>query len=168
MITIKDFMDAVGYRITEGSEFGWHCFGPDAFSIDSWDGDQNGHSASLTFDTKTQTAYVMEVCDYANERAYRFVNPEYSAAFLQEAKAHNALLTAWDEINYIDLETQEDILEKTQAIFENREYDTRVQVPLEMSDKEIFRLMQMAHDRDITLNQLVCDMLTEVINKKVE
>jgi DNA-binding PucR family transcriptional regulator len=47
-----------------------------------------------------------------------------------------------------------------------RDYDSRVQVPLELSEDELFRLMTMAHERDITLNQLVTDVIQRVIDRE--
>ena len=39
MITLKDFMEVVDYRVTEGSEFTWTCFGPAAYTLSAWNGD---------------------------------------------------------------------------------------------------------------------------------
>ena len=43
------------------------------------------------------------------------------------------------------------------------ETDNRVEVEIELADEEWFTLMQMAHQQDITLNQLVERVLTEEI-----
>ena len=45
------------------------------------------------------------------------------------------------------------------------ETDNRVEIELELTDQEWYRLMKMAHDQDITLNQLVERVLTEEINR---
>jgi predicted HicB family RNase H-like nuclease len=42
--------------------------------------------------------------------------------------------------------------------------DNRSEVELELSDKELFDLMLMAHTQDITLNQLVENILREHID----
>jgi hypothetical protein len=47
MITLKEWMEVVDYRITEGSGYSWQCFGANAYCLDSWDGDQDGHSLSI-------------------------------------------------------------------------------------------------------------------------
>lgn len=164
MITLKDFMEVVGYRITEGSDYGWTCFGHNAYSLDSWNGDQNGHSVSVTFDTKTQVVYQTEVYDYTNERAYRLINPDYLDAFKNEALSRGVSANeAWEDVNYIDLETDEDFLEKAYAIVNDQAYDTRVQIPVNFTDEELLTYMKMAHDRDITFNQLVEEALREAI-----
>ena len=71
MITLKEWMELVDYRITEGSEYCWQCYGPDAYSLDSWNGDQNGYSFCIIFDNKTQVVYEVQAHDYVHNRAYR-------------------------------------------------------------------------------------------------
>ena len=165
MITIKDFMTTVDYRITEGSDYGWQCYGPNAYRMDSWNGDQNGHSISMVFDTRTQTVYEISAYDYGNDRAYRWINPEYRSAHDNESEDRGVLGNqAWDDVNYIDLEVAEDMLEKARAIAAEEEYDTRVQVPVDFTDQELLTYMKLAHDRDITFNQLVEEALRAAID----
>jgi len=165
MITIKDFMTTVDYRITEGSDYGWQCYGPDAYRLDSWNGDQDGHSISMVFDTRTQIVYEISAYDYINERAYRWLNPEYRSAHDNESEDRGVLGNqAWDDVNYIDLEVAEDMLEKARAIAAEEEYDTRVQVPVDFTDQEMLTYMKLAHELDITFNELVERALKEAIS----
>ena len=57
-------------------------------------------------------------------------------------------------------------MEKAQAIVNGTEYDTRVQVPLELDDDTMFQMMRMAHERDLTLNEFVEDLLREFLKKE--
>lgn len=41
--------------------------------------------------------------------------------------------------------------------------DTRVEVPIELTNDEWFQMMKLAHERDITLNKFVEEILTEAI-----
>jgi predicted HicB family RNase H-like nuclease len=66
---------------------------------------------------------------------------------------------AWEDVNYVSLEVVDDFYQKASAIMAGVEYDTRVSVPIELPDEELFQLMRMAHERDITLNQLVEEAL---------
>jgi hypothetical protein len=161
MITIKQFMEVSQYRITEGSEFGWPCFGDRAYLLSAWNGDHDGWSLNIIFDTETQVVYMVESCDYKRARAYRFINPEYKDVYFDYGNKHNKeyINQAWDNVNYTDLEVEEDWLEKSRKIVANEDYDNKVSVPLELSDEELFQLMKMAHERDVTLNQLVEDLL---------
>ena len=166
MITLKDFMEVTGYRITEGSDYCWSCYGPKAYTLDSWNGlhDAGGHSMSVTFDTETQEVYEITVCTYKPDRAYRYINPNYLAAFKEEEKNNNAFTEAWDDVKWIDLEVPEDFLAKAQAIFDGEEYDTRVQLPLILDREDMFELMRLAHEHDVTLNEMVEALLRDAID----
>ncbi len=166
MITLKEWMELVDYRITEGSDYGWDCYGYDAHVLDSWNGDQNGHSFSVIFDTKTQVVYEVQAHDYVHNRAYRMINPDFKAAHTEEAQYRDVNLgEAWDDVDYIDLDVDDDFIQKGLAIREGEDYDTRVQVQVEFSDEELLTYMKIAHERDITFNQLVEIALQEAIDQ---
>lgn len=166
MITLKDFMETVDYRITEGSAYGWDCYGHDAYCLDSWNQEQDGHTVSIIFDTKTQIVYEACAYDYSRNRAYRLIHPDFKQLHNDEAKDRGVdQWEAWDEVKFVDLETEEDFLEKTRAIVAKEDYDDRVSVPLTLDDDQLFDLMKLAHERDITLNQLVEDVLRTAIEQ---
>ncbi len=167
MITMKEWMELVNYRITEGCDYGWQCYGPDVYQLDSWNGEQNGHSFTIIFDTRTQTVYEVQAHDYVHNRAYRMVNQDYAKKMKKEAKKRDVDRDqAWDDVNYTDLEVDDDFIQKCLSIREGEDYDTRVSVPLELGDDEMFQLMKMAHEQDITLNQLVEQLLRRVIEEE--
>jgi hypothetical protein len=157
MITLKQFMEIVNYRICEGSA--WNGFSPDAYSLDYWNGDHDGHSLCIIFNTKDQTVYSVQACDYKRNRAYRYTHPDHRK---------DLDIQAWDDVDWTDLEDETDWLEKAQAIVADRDYDTRVSIPLELGEVEMFRLMSMAHKQDITLNQLVEKIIQQVVDKHRE
>ncbi len=167
MITLKEWMEVVDYRISEGSNYLWECYGADAYRLDAWNGEQNGHSHSIVFDTKTQEVYEVTSYDYRNNRAYRLMNPQFVDLHKAEARRHRVNeREAWDNVDYIDLEVDDDWIQKALAIeAEEVDYDDRVQVPLTLSDDQMFELMKLAHERDVTLNQLVEDVLREAIEQ---
>lgn len=113
MITIKQFMETCGYRITEGSDFGWDCYGHNAYRLDSWNGDQDGHTVSIVFDTQTQVVYEVEAFDYSRERAYRMINPEYKAAFNARPKIEKSLTWLGNAMTAVVLNTLISKLTKT-------------------------------------------------------
>jgi len=164
MITLKEWMEVVNYRITEGSEFGWKCYGSDVYMLDSWNGEQDGHSFTVIFDTKTQVVYEVQAHDYVHNRAYRMINPDFQKKVKKEARKRDTNRDeAWDDVNYIDLEVDDDFIQKCLSIREGEDYDTRVSVPVEFSDEELLTYMKLAHERDITFNQLITEALTEAI-----
>lgn len=166
MITIKDFMEVVNYKITEGSAYCWHCYGPNAYSLDSWNRVHDGHTISIVFDTDTQEVYEACAYDYKNNRAYRLINPDYKPDHDEEAAGRGVnSKEAWEDVNYVDLETDEDFLEKARAIVNDQDYDIRVQVPLTLDKDQMFQLMELAHENDITLNQMVERVLRQEIDR---
>lgn len=154
MLTLKEWMELVDYKITEGSDYFTNI--PGLYSMSSWNEQQDGFSFFIAFDPKDdQRVYVVEACDYANNRAYRIKDP---AIELDK--------TAWDDVEFTELEVDDDFIQKALAIKAGEEYDTRVSIPLELEDDLLFELMKQAHERDITLNQMVEQVLREVIEKE--
>lgn len=170
MLTLKDFMEICNYRITEGSDYQWECYGYNAYSLDSWNGDHNGHSLCVTFDTKTQEVYEVQAFDYTRKRAYRMINPNYAPKHMLEVTTRGIDDYAWEEedgtpVKFVDLEVDEDFIEKAAAIVAGEDYDTGVMVPLNLEKEQVYEMMLMAHERNITLNQLVEDILRQEIER---
>lgn len=157
MITLKEFMEVVNYRITEGSDF-YGEFGTPAYCFSYWNGDNDqGHSVTIVFKTEDQSVILAESCDYANKRAYRLINPDY--------KNHDHGDEAWDDIKWTVLECDDDWIQKTLAIVAGENYDYRVSVPLDISDSDFNAIARMAHEQDITFNQMVEKILWTEINR---
>jgi hypothetical protein len=153
---------------TYGSNYGWDCYGPYSHTLDSWNGihGTGGYSFSIIFSTKSQKVYEVSVCDYTNGRAYRMINPKFIAKHRKEALARNVNPNeAWDEVDYIDLDVDDDFIQKCLAIREGEDYDTRVQVPVDFSDEDLLKYMKMAHDRDMTFNEFVEDALRHALDE---
>jgi hypothetical protein len=166
MITMKEWMELVDYKITEGSDYGWQCYGPNAYCLDSWNGVHGvgGYSFSIVFSTKSQKVYEVSMCDYTNDRAYRMINPKNQEKHRKEALARDVNLNeAWDCVDYVDLDVVDDFIQKALAIRAGETYDTRVQVPVDFSDEELLQYMKLAHERDMTFNELVEEALRHAI-----
>jgi len=166
MITLKEWMEVVEYRVTEGSTFQWKCYGSNAYSLDSWDGDRDGASFTIIFDTKTQEVYEVQSHDYKNQRAYRLVNPDFKfERDVESANRNVSLDQAWDNVNYVDLEADDDWIQKAQAIVAGEDYDTRVSIPIDLPEEELMVLFKMAHDRDMTFNDFIEQVLREQLER---
>ena len=162
MITMKEWMELVDYKITEGSDYGWSCYGPNAYTLDSWNGvhGKGGFSFSIVFSTKTQKVYEVSMCDYTNDRAYRMINPKNQKKHEKEAMERGVNLNeAWDCVEYVDLDVLDDFIQKALSIRAGEDYDTRVQVPVDFSDEDLLQYMKMAHERDMTFNEFVEEAL---------
>jgi hypothetical protein len=168
MITMKEWMELVDYKITEGSEYGWGCYGPNSYRLDSWNGvhGTGGYSFSIVFSTKSQKVYEVSMCDYTNDRAYRMINPKFQKKHDKEAEHKSVLANqAWDDVDYVDLDVADDFIQKALAIKAGETYDTRVSVPVDFSDEELLQYMKLAHERDITFNELVEEALRNALEE---
>lgn len=165
MATLQQFFEAVDYRISEGYRYQWGCYGDNAQGIDSNSEPINSWNVGCVFDTITQEVYEISVHDYNQNLAYRWINPSYRDAYRSEAevKAYGDADVAWDDTKYIDVETSDDILDKAHDIVHGLIPDKRVKIDIELEDKEWYALMKLAHERDMTLNELVEYILASYI-----
>jgi hypothetical protein len=130
---------------------------------------------SVLYSTETQEIYEADVTIKTNNwfgedkdmKPYRWLNPEHKDAMIAEAKSRKVKWRkAWDDVKWVDLETEEDFLEKAKAIFNGIEdFDKRVQVPIELENDVMLQLCMEAHKRDITLNQMVEKVLRTAIDE---
>ena len=165
---MKEWMELVDYKITEGGDYGWQCYGPNAYCLDSWNGvhGKGGYSFSIVFSTKTQKVYEVSACDYTNDRAYRMIAEDKQKKHTKEAKELVVDLNqAWDNVDYVDLEVDDDFMEKAQAIKNGKEYDTGIQVPLNLSNDLLLEAALNAHRQNITLNDYINQALAELVEK---
>jgi hypothetical protein len=157
---------ALDHRITNGSEYGWQCYGPNARYMDY---ESEFAHVSVIFDKSDQTIYSAEVSIKpeawpTDARPYRWLNPKFKDAMYGEALDRKVNPNqAWDETEWIDLEVEEDFLEKAVAMFNGNSWDTRITVALDLDDDLILELAIQAHRRDITLNEMVEIILREAI-----
>ena len=168
MITMKEWMELVDYKITEGSDYLWHCYGPNAYRLDSWNGvhGAGGFSFSIVFSTKTQKVYEVSVYDYTNDRAYRMIAENKLDKHRKEALAHGVDMNeAWDDVEYVDLEVDDDFIQKSLAIKAGEDYDTSVSVPLNLPDDLLMFAFKAAHEQNITFNDFMNQMLRDFLTK---
>jgi len=164
MITMKEWMELVGYRITEGSAYGWQCYGSDVYMLDSWNGDHDGHSFTVIFDTKDQTVYEVQAHDYVHQRAYRMINPDFAKKHRKESKRRDSNKNqAWDDVNYVDLDVDDDFFQKALAIAAGEDYDTSVMMTLDLPDDLLLSAAMRAHEQNITLNDYINKALAEMV-----
>ena len=154
MLTLKEWMELVDYKITEGSDY--YSGDKVLYSLTSWNEHQDGYSFNIVFDPKEdQLVYAVEACDYKHNRAYRRKIAGYAYDSDQ----------AWDDVNFVELEQDDDFIQKSLAIKAGEDYDTRVSIPVEFSDEELLTYMKMAHERDITFNQFIEEALREMLEE---
>ena len=171
MLSLSESLALIDHKITNGYNYQWTSFGPDVFGLESYNAEfdmHNGNSNShyhfdLLFDTKTQTVYSVAIHDYKNNRNYRRIHPDYIAAYNKEYQERMGDVF---DIDYIDLEDDEDFVTKTRAIIKGEEYDTNVSIPLKLSDGELARIAVAAHEKNMTLNDYVIELLQQELSSQ--
>ena len=152
MLNLREFMELVDYKITEGSDYYTNIKG--LYMLSSWNGEQDGYGFDIAYDPNNdQRVYLIHAHDYKNNRAYRLIDP---------AVEMDAI--AWDGVNYIDLESDDDFLQKALAIKAGQDYDTRIVIPLDFPKDELMVLFQLAHEADMTFNDYVEKVVREFID----
>ena len=150
MITLKEWMEVANYRITEGGDY--YAYGG-AYALTSWNGDQDGYSIEIIFSPRTQEVYEVQACDYKHQRAYRLVHGDYRDEKLTDE--------AWDNVKWVDLESDDDWIQKALSIVAGEDYDTRVTIPIDLPEAELMVLFKQAHAADMTFNDFVEQVLRE-------
>lgn len=160
---LSNVNQALNHKIVGGSEYQWNCW-PNARFLDF---ETEYAYASVVFSTETQEVYLAEVNDKDDGvKPYRWLNPTYKQDFIDESKLRGVdHIQAWDDVKWYDLETSEDWLNKANAIMTGQSFDTRIEMPLDLDNETLMQLMLEAHKKDITLNQMVEEVLKAVIKK---
>ncbi|MEX5539081.1 hypothetical protein ABFV54_28655, partial [Pseudomonas syringae] len=66
------------------------------------------------------------------------INEDFRKKMKKEAKRRNVDNDeAWEDVDYIELEVDEDFIEKCLAIRAGEDYDTRIMVPVDFSDEDL-------------------------------
>jgi hypothetical protein len=160
MLTVKQWLEIVNYRVTEGGEYNPMLYSQHAYSLTSWNGVSGvgSHSLDIVFDTETQEVFEATIHDGANNRAYRIVNPAYLDRKQSEI--------AWGDVKYIELDVVEDFVEKATAIVAGKDYDTRVMMEFDLDQDLELEMYRNAHRLDITVNEYIERALNELIKKE--
>lgn len=167
---LQQVNEAMDHKITGGSEYQWNCY-PNARYLDY---ESDFAHVSVIYSTATQEIYQAEVAvkrdAWAEDaKPYRWLNPEFKEAFFGECKERKVKKNkAWDDVKWVDLEVEEDFLEKATDIFNGQEWNHDIMVPIDLPKDELFQLMLIAHEKNITLNQLVTEILQAVIDSQPE
>lgn len=159
---VKDANSVFEHAIVGGSEYGWQCW-PHARWLDYESEYAHG---SVVFSTATGILYEATVTpkDDANV-AYRWVNPVWRTAMELEAERRGVDPSkAWDDVQWVDCEVEDDWADKARALWRGEQPDTRISVPLEIDDEVFMQLARAAHERDITLNAMVEELLRAEID----
>lgn len=88
---LMNFLKAVKYKITDGFEFQWKCFGSNSFCVGREFSRNNKfvYSASCVFDTRTQLIYEVTFWDYKKEETFRWIKKSFLKSYKSECCKRN-------------------------------------------------------------------------------
>jgi len=160
-MNLETALQTINYRITGGDEYCWKCWGENVRFIDS--STPNGES-TITYDTQTLEVFEITTYDNLNKSAYRWQEPTRKEQYIAEALERNVNPNnAWDDVDWADVELEVDILQKTNAILNGLEYDSRIVIDIPMDDELFLKLSKLAHKKDITFNEMITYILKEIV-----
>ena len=158
MIKLTKFLNVIGYEIQDKFFLERSIYNQSSNDLvcEISHGD-NRCWLTCTFDVITQEVLEIVAEDYVNKRNYRWTHEDFRNK--QESDKNCVGVT------YIELEVAEDILEKADAIVGGYDYDTRVVIPVDMSDEDFMLYATAAHKMDVTLNRFFELAITQAIEK---
>lgn len=155
-------LEAAGYRISGGAEYQWSCY-PDARYLDL---ESDFGAGSILFSTVDQTVYAVEISSRDYEHNYRWINPEFRDDYELECERRGVDANiAYDDQMHSDTFVFEDILTKVHGVLNGEEFDEDVQIPLELTEQSLAHLAVYAHQRDITINEAIVEILTNTVTR---
>lgn len=117
------------------------------------------------FDTVTQVVYEVSICEFKHDISYRLVNPTYADALKALAGVKgDAWSAAYDGVEFTDFSTVDAFIEAASVLLQHK-VATMSSIELDLEDDLVYSLMKMAHERDITFNQLITEILLEYVDK---
>lgn len=157
MIKLHNFLNVIGYEVHGKDFIPGTPYGDMVAEVERG---TDSYWLTCTFDVVSQEVFDIVAEDYINNNYYRWIHEDFREA--QSGKPHWA-----GKSSYTELEVAEDILEKADAMVEGRDYDTRVTVPVDLTDKEFLEYAKLAHKLDITFNQLVEQAVRHALEKHI-
>lgn len=106
---IEDFLSAVLYKITEGSQFIWNCYGANAWYLDA-------EYASAVFDRCNGIVLEVSVHGETHDINHRWIHPEYLERYINESAARGCdPWQVYDDVQYTRVDSEDDILALVRA-----------------------------------------------------
>ncbi len=109
VITLDSYLDLIKYKITEGTDYNWQCYGSSAYILTRWDDRQ--YELNIIFDTVDRTVYQVDFHDYVKDKSYIWINHEFRQSFIDESNSRGLdAFNAYEDMNFIDLSSKTDEL----------------------------------------------------------
>jgi hypothetical protein len=158
LMFVQDFLKLVNYRVTEGQNFGWDCYGKYAYSFTS-EISEGGHDIAISciFDLTTSVVYEFEVyLSGEDERAYRWISESHIDAYHQEAlKRGVSAEEAYEGMKFNNVDTSHEIYEIAETFCKGRIYEPNVEFTLNLPESMLDKLCELAWENSMTVDELI-------------
>lgn len=136
MKTFHKYMKAIRYQIESGAPFCWDCYGQNARYYDALTKERTWN-ASMIADAVTETVFEITLTEDKNDRAWRWINPEYKKAYEAESKEKGFnWKQAWDDVEYKEVSKKKILRLIEEAFAEVKASSSRVFEVLEEKENE--------------------------------
>jgi ribonucleotide reductase alpha subunit len=157
---LQDIIIAAQFKISEGSEYQWACYGQNARFLD-FQSEFEDVRAGCIFDSQNQTVY--EAYLYFGEKAYRWLNPEFSEVMYDESFERDIDPRLYlDEFHFSDCEVSEDLIEKITDAFETGTCTNDIIIPLNLTPEQEELFARLPEHTDLN------EFITQALMEKVE
>lgn len=113
---LLDIINACEGRVCGGDTFQWHCWGDYARFMEFADAD-GMEFCTVVFDSKTYDVYDIELFVPGTDQCFKWFNPEFKDAFVNESKVRDVeLLKAWDNVYFTELTDLDTVIQYTKDI----------------------------------------------------
>lgn len=162
---LNTVLDKIQYNVGEVSEFLWKSLGGGcriwSFN-DMYNEDVGSFVVNKAGDVLELEVY--HIRENGENICYRWVHECYRDEYLKEDVQSTINFDEDEKINFVDLDEEQDCLEKLFAIVNSKEFDSRIQVVTNISDSDFAQIAKMAHEADITFNEQVNLILSLVVS----
>ena len=109
---LTDILGPLGWRITDGGEHGWNCYGEGCRSIELGDDHRDGLYIYLVFDPKTLRVFEVTghgpIYELTENNPWRWIDAEYQSSFRNECTRRRIKWQqAWDDVMYSEVNDED-------------------------------------------------------------
>lgn len=164
---IEDMLPLIDYKISEGTDYLWPCFGENCRQLHFLDV-QGRDFGELVHNRAGDILFIaFTYIDNSKYTAYHWVDPAYREAYSKECETRHIDTNRYDSANLsIELEVEQDALSKISAIYRLEPFDKRILISVDLPEKTIAALTFMAQLNNRSIDDEVCHLLSEYLKKQ--
>lgn len=158
-------LSKIEYNVGEVSEFLWKSLGDcRIWAFNNIDNEEVGTFVVNKFGD-VLALEVYHTRDDEETVCYRWIQENHREEYLKEDLENSFGFNEDEKTKFIDLDEEEDCLEKLKAIVNLEDFDSRISVVIDIDDSDFIQISKMAHNADITFNQQVNLILASFVDE---